>query len=337
MQFLDVMKEVSAQSVRAESRKLFVLGLAGDPEAVENARRIALGPAPTAALEAEAASFLVSGSPPYDPHVEKRLRYSDLLVSLPGGPEPTELRPADTIQLERPEELVKAVLAHRPDLMVPIARRLPGFRSLAADQVIRSISRVNTEFSVLSSVSSVVPILAPLFPVFAGADVFVLTKNQIMMIFRLAAIYNEDLNVKARLREVLPVLGGAVGWRTLARELSGALPGGLGLPLKAAIAYSGTYATGRAAQMLFDEGRHPTKTEMRRIYDESTRQARDFAERLKDRLPSRTRTVESEPAALPAETEAVPALTHSVPEGAAQEATILETEPRREATEDPER
>lgn len=323
MQFLDVMKEVSAQSVRAEARRLFILGLAGDPEAVEAARRIAVGPSPTLAVEAEVASFLVGGSPPYDPEIEKRLRYADLLVSLPGGPEPTELRPADTIQLEHPEDLVTAVLAHRPDLLVPLARRLPGFRPLAAEQVIRSISRVNTEFAVLSSVSSIVPILAPLFPVFAGADVFVLTKNQIMMIFRLAAVYGEDLNLKSRLREVLPVLGGAVGWRTLARELAGVLPGGLGLPVKAAIAYSGTYATGRAAQMMFDEGRRPTATEMRRIYDDSARQAREFAERLREKLPSRTRA-ESETLALPAEPVALPA-----PQAVAQEEEPGQEEPGR--------
>ena len=306
MHFLEVMKEVSAQGVRSEARRLFVLGLAGEPEAVETARKIALGPSPTPAVEAEAASFLVGGSPPYDPQIEKRLRYADLLVSLPGGPAPTELRPADTIQLEKPEDLVAAVLAHRPDLLVTIARRLPGFRALAAEQVIRSISRVNTEFAILSSVSSVIPILAPLFPVFAGADVFVLTKNQIIMTFRLAAIYGEELDVRSRLREVVGILGSAFGWRTLARELSGMLPGGLGLPVKAAIAYSGTYATGRVAQMLFDEGRRPTKAEMRRIYDESARQAREFAERLREKLPSRTRA-ESETKSLPAEATPLPA------------------------------
>src|SRR4051794_805356 len=110
MHFMDVMKEVSAQGVRAEARRLFVLGLAGDAEAVETARKIALGPSPTPAAEAEAAAFLVGGTSPYDPQIEKRLRYADLLVSLPGGPQPTELRPADTIQLERPEDLVNAVL-----------------------------------------------------------------------------------------------------------------------------------------------------------------------------------------------------------------------------------
>jgi uncharacterized protein (DUF697 family) len=201
---------------------------------------------------------------------------------------------------------VGAVLAHRPDLLIPLGRRLPGFRPAAAELVIRSVSRVNTEFAVLSSVSSIVPILAPLFPVFAGADVFVLTKNQVMLIFRLAAIYGEELDIKARLREILPVVGGALGWRTLARELAGVLPGALGLPVKAAIAYSGTYATGRAAQMFFDEGRRPTKAEMRRIYDESARQAREFGERLREKLPSRTRS-ETETLTLPAELDALPA------------------------------
>jgi uncharacterized protein (DUF697 family) len=283
MKFWEVIKEVSAQTVRQEANRLFVLALAGEPDAVAVARAVALGEA-TPAEEAAAEPFLLGASPPYSDEVERRLRHADLLVSLPGGPGITDFRPADTMRVERPDELVQRALAHRRDLHVSLARRLPGFRNLAAERVIQDVSRINAEFAALSTVSTVIPFLAPLFPAMAGADILVLTKNQVLMMFRLAAIYGEDLELKARVREALPIIGGAFGWRTLARTAAGVLPGALGLPVKAGIAYSGTYAVGRAAQLVFDEGRRPTRQEMLRIYEDGGRLARETVTRLRERL-----------------------------------------------------
>lgn len=298
MNFWDVIKEVSAQPVRQEAGRLFVLGLAGDPEPVAAAREAALGPGATPEQVRAAEPFLCCGSPPYSDEVEKRLRHADLLVSLPGGPGLTDLRPADTIRVPAVQDLHAHVLARRPDLRVPIGRNLPGFRTLAAEHVIRDVSRINAEFATISGISDAIPFLTPLFPAVAGADILVLTKNQVLMIFRLAAIYGEDLDLKSRTREVLPVIGSALGWRTLARQLLGFLPGGLGLPARAGIAYSGTYAVGRAAQMAFDQGRRPTRKEMRRIYEESAQRAREIAGRLRDRKGLRERG-EPGPDALP--------------------------------------
>jgi uncharacterized protein (DUF697 family) len=280
VKFWDVVKEVSAQPVRQEAGRLFVLALAGDPEYVSAAREIALGPGSTPERAGAAEPFLFGVSPPYSEADENRLRHADLLVSLPGGPGLTDFRPADTIRLDQAENLPAHVLARRPDLRIAIARRLPGFRSAAAEQLIREVSRVNAEFATISGLSDSIPFLTPLFPAVAGADILVLTKNQILMIFRLAAIYGEHLDVKSRTREILPIIGGAFGWRTLARQVLGLIPGGLGLPARAGIAYSGTYTVGRAAQMAFDQGRRPTRAEMRRIYEDSAQRARETLGRL---------------------------------------------------------
>lgn len=280
MKFWEVVKEVSAQPVRREADRVFTLSLAGQPDAVDEARALALGPGLTPEEAAAADPFLFAISPPYSDADERRLRYSDLLVSLPGGPGITEFRPADTVQLDDPKDLHRVVLARRPELLVPLGRRLPGFRTAAAEQIIRDVSRINAEFATISGVGQAIPIIAPIFPVVAGADVFVLTKNQVLMVFRLAAIYGEALDLKSRAREVAPVIGSAFGWRTIARQLFGALPGALGLPVRAGIAYSATYATGRAAQMVFDKGRRPTRREMLRIYEEGSRLAKDSVARL---------------------------------------------------------
>jgi len=275
---------MSAQPVRQEANRLFVLGLAGRPDLVAEAREAVLGTHSSPADRAAAEPFLCVASPPYTDSEEARLRYADLLVSLPGGPGLTDLRPADTIEVASVSDLVRSILNHRPDLRVTLGRRLAGFRDEAAEMVIRDVSRVNAEFAALSALTQSIPIVAPLFPVVVGADIFLLTKNQALLIFRLAAIYGEDLDLKSRWKEVAPVVGGAFGWRTLARELAGALPGAMGLPVRAAIAFSGTYAVGRAAQMVFDQGRRPTRQEMLRIYEESRDLAREVAAALRDRF-----------------------------------------------------
>lgn len=301
MRFWDVVKEVSAQTIRKEAERIFVLGLAGNPESVAQARALVFGPLVPPHETARVEPYLCCASPPYNTDVEKRLRHADLLVSLPGGPGLTEFRPADTLQAHRLDDLLERILTHRPDLRLALARRLPGFREPAAQMVIREVSRVNAEYSALTGLSQSVPFLMPLLPVVLGADTVVLTKNQLMMIFRLAAIYGEDMSVQGRVKEVLGVVGGALGWRTLARQVVGALPGALGVPFRAGIAYSGTYAAGRAAQMVFDEGRRPTRAEMVRIYEEGADLARDAVTHMKDRF--RRKAENGAPKALPETTD----------------------------------
>lgn len=314
MKFWDVVKEVSAQPVRQEAARLFVLGLAGDPEIVEAAQAEVLGSNATAAVAADAAPYLFTASPPYSAEEEKRLRYADLLVSFPGGPAITELRPADTIRVQRVEDLKQRVLEHRPDLRVSLARRFPGFRDRVSELVIQDVSRVNAEFAAVAGISGAIPWLSPLFPAVAGADVLMLTKNQVFLILRLAAIYGYDLGLRARAKEIAGVVGSAFGWRTLARELAGVLPGAMGLPIRAAVAYTGTYAVGRAAQMVFDRGRRPTRAEMARIYEDASHLARDAAARVLERFGGRKGA--QEPKALPEPTaEPLPSeIPEAVPE-----------------------
>lgn len=280
MKFWDVVKEVSAQTVRQEANRAFVLALAGDAAEVARAREVVLGGATGPVAEA-AGIYLVCAWPPYTDVEERSLRHADLLISLPGGPSITQLRPADTLPVESAESVVTATLAHRPDLALCLGRRLPGFRREAADYVIRSVSRINAEFAAVAGIGKALPVLGPLFPAVVGADVLILTKNQIMLIYRLAAIYGDDLDFAARLRETIPVIAGALGWRTLARQMTALLPGFFGIPLRTGIAFGGTYAVGRTAEMVFDQGRGPNREELRKIWDEAGEHARAFSARLR--------------------------------------------------------
>jgi uncharacterized protein (DUF697 family) len=296
VRFWDVLKEVSPDAIRREADRLFVLALAGNPDDVAAARAEILGRGSSPDEIRAAQPYIFSASPPYSPEEETRLRHADLLVSLPGGPGLTDFRPADTVQVELVEDVGLRVLERRPDLRVAMSRRLLGLRELAAEQVVRDYSRANAEFAAVAGVSQSIPLLAPLFPAGLLADVVVLTKNQVLMIFRLAAIYGEDLSLKARSKEITAVVGGAFGWRTLARGIAGVVPGGLGLPIRAGIAFSGTYAVGRAAQMVFDEGRRPTRQEMLQIYADARKLAADAVDVIKDRFARRKKAPEEQKA-----------------------------------------
>lgn len=84
-----------------------------------------------------------------------------------------------------------------------------------------------------------------------GADLPVMTLNQMRVVLQIAAIYGASIDFN-RVKELAAVFGSAFGWRALARELCSALPG-LGWVLKAGVGYSGTQAIGRAAIAYFEK------------------------------------------------------------------------------------
>jgi uncharacterized protein (DUF697 family) len=85
-----------------------------------------------------------------------------------------------------------------------------------------------------------------------GADLPVLTLNQMRMVFHIAAAYGEEMD-RERAVEVIGVIGAAFGFRALAREALGVVPG-VGWAIKGGIAYIGTRALGKAAAAYFEAG-----------------------------------------------------------------------------------
>jgi uncharacterized protein (DUF697 family) len=80
----------------------------------------------------------------------------------------------------------------------------------------------------------------------------VLTLNQIRMVFRIAAAYGEQVD-RDRALEILAVIGAGLGFRAVAREALGFIPG-VGWAIKGGIAYAGTQALGKAAVAYFEAG-----------------------------------------------------------------------------------
>lgn len=85
-----------------------------------------------------------------------------------------------------------------------------------------------------------------------GADMPVMTLNQMKMVMQMAAAFDQKLD-KDRIKELVAVLAGGFLFRTIARELVGLVPL-VGWAVKAGIAYSGTYAMGLAALKYFESG-----------------------------------------------------------------------------------
>jgi hypothetical protein len=171
------------------------------------------------------------------------------------------------------DRLFRALVMAAPEVMLSAARRHPLLREPVADHLIRDTSRVNAQFAALSSLPANMPLLGGL--VGDMADVLVLTKNQVLLLFKLAGLYGRDLQFgRELLVEVSPVVGGAFFWRSTARLLVGFLPGLLGLVPKTLVAYTGTYIVGQSARYYYRVGRKPPNEVLRDLREEATQVAR---------------------------------------------------------------
>lgn len=155
-------------------------------------------------------------------------------------------------------KLVPVLLDSIPNLRTPLARRVPAARAPVAEQIITETAKVNAQFALVANLPANLPLLGGV----AGsvADFFVLTKNQLMMVLRLAAIYGRDVRVtRDLLTEIAPVVGNALAWRSAARLAVGMLPSFVAAVPKAGIAFAGTYTVGRMAQFYYRHGVKPTR------------------------------------------------------------------------------
>lgn len=175
--------------------------------------------------------------------------------------------------------IARIVLAF-PKLKVALARRIPAFRSAVASQLIQETAVRNAKLALVSSLPSVIPTTVLLLPAMVFGDIIFLTRNQVVLLLRIAAVYDRPLILMDRLAELVPVIDGAFGWRAVARELIGFLPVGMGIPIKSTIAYAGTYSTGRAAAIFYSTGRTLSRSRLKQLYRDSLVQARSTAKYL---------------------------------------------------------
>jgi uncharacterized protein (DUF697 family) len=165
------------------------------------------------------------------------------------------------------------------DRTTAIGRAFPAMRAAAAKVTIDETAVANAQFALVSNIPAILPIIGGFAA--AGADFIVLTKNQVMMIYKLAAIYGRDLNQQTKIiQEIAPVVGVGFAWRTIAREAAGFLPFAAGTVPKVAVAYAGTAVAGRAAEFYYRTNRKPSQEQMKQY----AQQARDSMMRFASRI-----------------------------------------------------
>lgn len=151
------------------------------------------------------------------------------------------------------------------DRSIAIGRYIPLMKRACAHQLISETATVNAQFALASNLPTLLPLIGNALAV--GADFFVLTKNQLMLIFKLAAIHGRDLDNRWRIySEMMPVVGAGLAWRTVAREVVTLLPLAIGTVPKVAIAFAGTWVIGQSAEVYYERGEKLNKEQIRALY-----------------------------------------------------------------------
>jgi uncharacterized protein (DUF697 family) len=133
-----------------------------------------------------------------------------------------------------------------------------------------------------------------------GADTLVLTTNQVVLVYKMAAIWGADLsNPRALLVEAAPVVGGAFLWRGAARTLIELLPGFAALAPKVGMAYVGTYVVGELANYYYRCGIRPSDARLREIEAEARAALAQAWHRLRPGQPADRPATDGAPRIVP--------------------------------------
>jgi uncharacterized protein (DUF697 family) len=331
LDFVNILRELSLDSLRDEANTPVGILVVGPPREREEVARLLFGspmaervtlaesvePAAihqselvlvvwTGANEAQARAALAAAATHACPAQVVQLGAQPLTAGL-STPTRDILLPLDgSVPIETARcQLAAAIDATR---LPALGRHLPALRPAAALELVKTTSWANAQFAAFSNISTLVPLIGSLFS--AGADMIVLTKNQMLLVYKLAAVHGRDLNDRRQIiAEMAPIVGAGFLWRTVARELATFLPAFLGFVPKVAVSYTGTYVIGQSAHQYFALGRKPTR-------DDITRWTAQARERLGGVLSALTRRRAGDKAA-PAG-----ALPPPAPDAAASDATV---------------
>ncbi|MEO7201558.1 MAG: hypothetical protein ABI431_02605 [Candidatus Tumulicola sp.] len=170
---------------------------------------------------------------------------------------------------------------------IAVGRRLPPLRETVGSKLTRDAGKNALKVSVASAVVDHVPVLGAVLGAFASAgDMIAITGIQMMLLLNIEAAYGRDPDLQ-RMWQLLPVVGGGFGWRTLARELSGFIPVA-GIAIKGAIAYAGTIVVGESVTFLLENGRHMSGEQAKKIFDRTKSDAMTTARDLVTKFRNKT-------------------------------------------------
>jgi len=186
--------------------------------------------------------------------------------ALQAGAMASELaRYSEQLPVER-TDLARALAAAAGDRSPALAAAVPALRPAVVRHLIQVAARQNGLVGVV--------VFVP------GADMPVMTLNQVRMVLRIGRAYGFEVEPE-RVLEILGVIAGAVGLRTVARQTLGFVPLA-GWAIKGFFGYAGTLAVGKAAVAYYERGSLGTGEGLRGSIPESVRDK--VAERIPDSL-----------------------------------------------------
>ncbi|MDZ7703252.1 MAG: hypothetical protein U5L04_02050 [Trueperaceae bacterium] len=190
----------------------------------------------------------------------------------------------DTVARLLVPELVRSL----PEgLELAFARHLPLLRTTVMQQLIEQTARANALYSATTGLAGVVPILNLPLNV---ADFIVLTKNQLVMAYKIALAGGKTGEPQALVGEMAGVLGGGLLLRQLARELVGLVPV-WGIVPNVVVSYAGTWTIGRGVEVWVTRGERATQEELRRTYRQAVETGRVLARQLVEAGKARGRAL----------------------------------------------
>ena len=166
----------------------------------------------------------------------RRARVPIVAVSLTGEDVPDVLA-TDVVRVGAGEgfpleEIARVVARRLGEEGAPLAARVPVLRRAVSRRLVASFARKNA----VVGAAVFVP----------GADLPLLTLNQLRMLLRIEQAYGLDPDPRQRAPELLATIAAGLGLRAAARELLDLVPVA-GWAVKGAVAYAGTRALGEAA------------------------------------------------------------------------------------------
>lgn len=162
---------------------------------------------------------------------------------------------------------------------IAVGRNLPVLRENVAAKLTRDAANNALKVALASAAVDHIPLAGIVLGLFASAgDMVAITGIQVMLMLHIEAAYGQDSDMQ-RAWQLLPVIGGGFGWRTLARELVGFVPVA-GIAIKGAIAYAGTIVVGEGVTFFHEHGAHMTKGQASALYERTKSDALRFTRDL---------------------------------------------------------
>lgn len=272
--FMNVVKDIDFEEVRNNAEQVpSILVLASDTELVQEAANLLFGEDDRNGVVARAWMDAEQG---FDP-----ARYDVVIVYDPNSTglfDTVRMATANrrdtanifflsanlTVGANPVQDVRFEILEMLPEMAPAFGRFHPLWRKAAVNAIVDQTSRANAQFALISNIPAIIPVLGGLIS--ASADLLVLTKNQVMMCYKIAAAHGEDLeNQFAIVRELTPVVGAGFLWRTAAREAASFVPFAAGTIPKVVIAFAGTLTMGKAADFYYQYGSKPSRQQLDRI------------------------------------------------------------------------